>query len=165
LTTDYKIRDIRSDEFFHLEDFLYDAIFIPEGAERPGKKIINLPELIIYYKDFGKASDVCLVADLNGTLIGAVWTRIFPETEKGFGFVDENTPELSMSVKKDYRNLGIGAKLLTSMLEKLKQLKYQQVSLSVDKDNYAFGMYQRFEFELVHSDEKSATMIKKIKLK
>jgi ribosomal protein S18 acetylase RimI-like enzyme len=48
------------------------------------------------------------------------------------------------------------------MLEKLTQLKYKQVSLSVDKENYAFGMYQRFEFEVVHSDEKSATMIKKL---
>ncbi len=67
-----------------------------------------------------------------------------------------------MSVKENYRNLGIGAKLLTSMLEKLKQLKYEQVSLSVDKDKYAFRMYQRFEFEVVHSDEKSATMIKKL---
>jgi ribosomal protein S18 acetylase RimI-like enzyme len=76
--------------------------------------------------------------------------------------VGEHTPKLSMSVNRNYPNLGIGAKLLTSMLGKLKQLKYKQVSLSVDKENYAFGMYQRFEFEVVHSDEKSATMIKKL---
>jgi ribosomal protein S18 acetylase RimI-like enzyme len=159
MAADYIIRDIRRNEIYLLEDFLYDAIFIPDGFEKPDKEIIKLPELVIYIKDFGKASDLCLVAELNGILTGAIWTRVFPETEKGYGWVDENTPELSMSVNKNYRNLGIGTKLLTSMLERLKQLNYKQVSLSVDRRNFAFRLYQKFDFEIVHSDEKSATMI------
>jgi len=158
-----KIRDIKNNEISHLDDFLYEGIFIPGGLEKPDKDIIKLPALSRYIKDFGKDTDLCLVAELNGDLIGAIWTRIFTETEKGYGFVDTKTPELSMSIIEYYRNKGIGTKLLTAMINKLTQLDYDQVSLSVDKLNYAFRLYHKFGFETVESDEKSATMIKRLK--
>ncbi len=158
-----KIRSINQDETPQLQSFLYDAIFVPDGVKKPDKKIINLPELLTYIKDFGKDTDLCLVADLDGTLVGAIWVRLFSENEKGFGFVDKETPELSMSVKENYRNRGIGKKLLTSMIERLKILDYKQVSLSVDISNFAFKIYLNFGFEIVKSDKKSAIMIKRLK--
>jgi ribosomal protein S18 acetylase RimI-like enzyme len=158
-----KIRDIEKTEIFHLQNFLYEAIFIPEGQAKPDKEIIKLPELSIYIKDFGKETDLCIVAELHGKLIGAVWTRIFPENERGFGFVDSKTPELSMSVIENYRQNGIGTKLLKAMIDRLTQLDYEQVSLSVDRLNYALKLYLKFGFEIVKSDDKSATMIKRLK--
>ena len=68
-----------------------------------------------------------------------------------------------MSVVKDYRKLGVGTKLLTKMIEKLIQLGYDQVSLSVDLENYALKLYQKSGFDIVHSDSKSAIMIKHLK--
>jgi len=121
-----------------------------------------LPELSCYIKDFGKDSDLCLVAESQGNLIGAVWTRIFTETEKGFGYVDLKTPELSMSVAEEYRQQGVGTKLIATMIDKLIQLNYKQVSLSVDKLNYAFKWYLKFGFEVVKSDKHSVTMIKRL---
>ncbi|HEY0054028.1 MAG TPA: GNAT family N-acetyltransferase [Pedobacter sp.] len=115
---------------------------------------------ITYVKDFGKDSDLCLVAEINGTLVGAIWTRIFPELERGFGYVNDKTPELSMSVSEGHRKMGIGIKLLNDMINKLKDLQYEQVSLSVNRLNYAYKMYQEFGFEDVSSDEKSAIMVK-----
>lgn len=158
-----KVREIKKSEIARLDDFLYDAIFIPAGHKKPDKTIIKLPELSRYIDDFGRNTDLCLVAEYNENLIGAVWTRFYTETERGYGFVDTKTPELSMSVTEFYRNKGIGTKLLTAMINKLIQLGYDQVSLSVDKLNYAFGMYKKFGFETIESDEKSATMIKRLK--
>ncbi len=158
-----KIREIEGTEIFQLDNFLYEAIFIPKGQEKPDKEIIKIPELIRYTKDFGRNTDLCLVAELQGNLIGAIWTRIFTESEKGFGYVDSKIPELSMSVIENYRQQGIGTKLLKDMIDKLTQLDYEQVSLSVDKLNYAYKLYQKFGFETVDSDEKSATMIKRLK--
>jgi ribosomal protein S18 acetylase RimI-like enzyme len=158
-----KIRDIKNNEIKHLDDFLYDAIFIPEGLEKPDKGIVKQAALSSYIKDFGKDTDLCLVAELNGDLIGAIWTRIFTETEKGYGFVDTKTPELSMSIIEYYRNKGIGTRLLTAMINKLIRLDYDQVSLSVDNENYAFRLYYKFGFETVESDGKSAIMIKRLK--
>lgn len=156
------IREIKISEIRLLDNFLYDAIFIPKGQKKPDKEIIKLPELSRYIKDFGREADLCLVAEVNGVLIGAIWTRIFPETEKGYGYVDSRTPELSMSVNKNYRKQGIGTKLLKSMIEKLIQLDYAQVSLSVDKLNYAYKLYQKFGFTTIVSDDESVTMLKRL---
>lgn len=79
-----QIREIQANERKHLDRFLYDAIFMPEDQEKPDKEIIKLPELSRYIKDFGRETDLCLVAELNGELIGAIWTRIYSEDEKGF---------------------------------------------------------------------------------
>lgn len=66
---DYKIREIRKAEYSVLEDFLYEAIFIPEGALAPPKEIINKPELQIYIADFGKKKgDRGLVAEVNNEI-------------------------------------------------------------------------------------------------
>ena len=72
----YLIREIKKQEYNLLDDFLYEAIFIPEGVEVPSKEITNQPDLQIYIADFGKQNDNCLVAECNGKIVGAVWTRI-----------------------------------------------------------------------------------------
>lgn len=58
---DYQIREIRGSEYPLLSDFLYEAIFDPEGMEKPPKSIIRQPELQVYIADFGKADDWCFV--------------------------------------------------------------------------------------------------------
>lgn len=158
-----KIRLIDNSEFLKLEQFLYDAIFIPEGEAKPDRDIIYSPELSVYFKDFGRNDDICFVAEQNGELIGCIWTRIYTESEPGYGYVDSNTPELSMSVLTEYRQRGIGTRLLKTMLDKLDQYDYEKVSLSVDKINYAIKLYKRFGFKELSSDGNSVTMIKKLK--
>ena len=51
---DYIIREMKESEYHLLNDFLYEAIFIPEGAALPEKSIIRLPELQVYIIDFGR---------------------------------------------------------------------------------------------------------------
>ena len=158
-----KIRLIDNSEFLYLEQFLYEAIFIPEGAAKLDFNIIYRPELAVYFKDFGRNDDICFVAEQDGKLVGAIWTRIFDDTERGYGYVDSNTPELCMSVLTDYRQKGIGTILLKTILDKLSQNNYQQVSLSVDKINYAVKLYKRFGFNELFTVGESVTMIKKLK--
>jgi hypothetical protein len=43
------------------------------------------------------------VADAGSELAGAVWVRLFTSELKGFGYVDDRTPELSIAVKQEYR--------------------------------------------------------------
>jgi ribosomal protein S18 acetylase RimI-like enzyme len=157
------IREIRQTEISFLDDMLYEAIFIPAGLEKLPKEIINQPELSRYIKNFGQACDICLVAEFGGKLIGAIWTRIYNENEKGYGFVNTATPELSMALFEEYRHRGIGALLLKEMIQKLIEHNYKQVSLSVDRKNYAYDFYKRFGFEIFDLNEKDAIMIKKLK--
>ena len=72
----YKIRELKQNEIKLLDTFLYEAIFIPEGVQAPSKDIIKNPDLQIYVADFGKKNDVCYVAEVEGKIVGAVWTRI-----------------------------------------------------------------------------------------
>ena len=139
------IREIRTDELHLLRSFLYDAIFVPDGQEPPDISITDKPELQVYIQDFGSMdSDKCLVAEVNGELAGAVWCRIMND----YGHIDDETPSLAISVRKEYRHRGLGTALMWKMLDELKQSGYSWVSLSVQKANYAVKMYQHLGFEV-----------------
>ena len=143
-----KIRTITSDDFSVLEDFLYHAIFIPHGEEYPPYNIIFEPEIFIYIKDFGVKDDCGVVAEANGQIIGAAWTRIIP----AYGNIDDKTPELAISVLPEYRGQGVGTKLMTSLFELLRKNGYDRTSLSVQQNNPAVRFYQRLGYEI--TDEK-----------
>ncbi len=49
------IRKLYSKEVGLLKDFLYEAIFIPEGVKPPARDIVEQPELRLYYDDFGQS--------------------------------------------------------------------------------------------------------------
>lgn len=155
---DYIIRELKQSEVKMLDTFLYEAIFVPEGAEAPPKEVIQHPDLQIYVSDFGRQSDVCYVAEAAGDIIGAVWTRIIHD----YGHVDDETPSLAISILKEYRNLGIGTQLMKQILTALKAQGYQQVSLSVQKANHAVRLYEKVGFEVAHENEKDYIMICKL---
>ena len=155
---DYVIRELKQKEINLLDTFLYEAIFIPEGVQAPSKDIIEHPDLQIYVADFGKKDDLCYVAEVDGKVVGAVWTRIIND----YGYVDDTTPSLSISLLKEYRNLGIGTELTKQILLTLKEREYKQVSLSVQKINYAVSMYKKVGFEVVLENGEDYVMLCKL---
>ena len=155
INMDYKIREIRKNEYPILSDFLYEAIFIPESMDKPPKSIIEQPELQVYVEDFGKEDDWCLVAEVKGKIVGAVWVRIMDD----YGHIDNETPSFAISLYAEYRNMGIGITLMRDMLELLKNKSYKRTSLSVQKVNYAVCMYQKVGFEVVDENEEEYIMV------
>lgn len=152
-----KIRELKKEEYPLLRDFLYEAIFVPEGMSAPERSIIERPELAMYYENFGSGeADHCLVAETEGKVIGAVWTRIMHD----YGHVDDETPSLAISLYREYRGQGIGTALLEEMLHLLKQRGYRRVSLSVQKQNRALNMYERAGFVPVKETEEEYIMIR-----
>ena len=153
---DYKIRTISEKEASLLEDFLYEAIFVPEGVPAPPKSIINQPELKLYIHGFGKKKDdIGLVTEIDKKAVGAVWVRIMDD----YGHVDHDTPSFAISLRKDYRGLGIGTALMKEMLRILKGRGYKQASLSVQKANYAVKMYLKTGFEIIDENEEEYIML------
>ena len=152
---DYKIREIRKNEYSILFDFLYEAIFITEGMDKPPKSIIEQPELQVYIKDFGKADDWCFVVEIKEKIVGAVWVRIMND----YGHIDDETPSFAISLYEEYRNMGIGTALMRDMLEFLKNKGYKRTSLSVQKVNYAVRMYQKVGFEVIDENEEECIMV------
>ncbi|QRG87448.1 GNAT family N-acetyltransferase [Bulleidia sp. zg-1006] len=66
------------------------------------------------------------------------------------------------SLLKEYRNLGIGTELMKQILLTLKERGYKKVSLSVQKINYAVGMYEKLGFEVVRENEEDYVMVCKL---
>lgn len=152
----YTIREINAAEYLLLNDFLYEAIFIPQGAEPPPRSIINNDELQVYIKDFGeKPDDRCLAAEADGKVVGAVWVRIMED----YGHVDDETPSFAISLYKEYRGYGIGTALMVKMLELLRESGYKKASLAVQKENYAVKMYKKVGFEVVDENAEEYIMV------
>ena len=153
---DVTIRKIQKQEYPLLDNFLYEAIFIPEGIEPPPKSIISSPELQIYVKRFGESKDDWgLVAEVGGKIVGAVWVRIMND----YGHIDDETPSLAISLYKEYRGFGIGTAMMKEILTLLKSHGYSRVSLSVQKANYAAKMYLKIGFEIVRENEEEYIMV------
>lgn len=147
-------------EYCMLEDFLYEAIFIPEGVEPPSYDIIYLPELYMYIEDFGsKASDLAVVAEVDGIIIGAAWARIMMD----YGHIDDQTPSLSISLHPNFRGQGIGTKLWKTLLDLLFLAGYHQCSLSVQKTNFATKMYLHSGFYIVKENQDDYVMVKRLR--
>lgn len=152
----YTIRKIQRQEYPLLDDFLYEAIFVPDGIEPPSKTIIASPELQVYVDHFGESKDdIGLVAEIEGKVIGAVWARIMND----YGHVDDETPSLAISLYKEYRRQGIGTAMMREILAVLKTCGYKQVSLSVQKANYAAKLYQKTGFEIIRENEEEYIMV------
>lgn len=154
----YIIRPIKNDEYKILDRFLYEAIFIPQGTEKPPFSIIEKPELQVYIENFGRKDDYCLVAETENKIIGAVWVRIMDD----YGHIDNNTPSLAISLYSDFRGQGIGTALLENMLLLLKSENYEKVSLSVQKENYACKMYLKAGFEVVSENDEEYIMVRNL---
>ena len=102
------IREIKKEELSILSNMLYEAIFQPEDAELLPYDVIRTPEISLYIDNFlNRKDDYCFVADLGGKVIGAVWVRILADKIKGFGNIDNETPEFAISLFKEHRNKGV----------------------------------------------------------
>ena len=135
----YIIRHLQGSENHLLREFLYEAIYIPEGVKPPSKDVVDLPE---------------------GKVVGAVWVRIMND----YGHVDDRTPSLSISLYKEYRSKGIGSHLMREMFRLLESKGYSRVSLSVQKANYAVRMYLKLGFKIIHETEEEFVMLKDLSL-
>ena len=150
------IRELQPNEKGVLKDFLYEAIFLPEGVTPPERSIVELPELRIYYEGFGEGkADFCMVAEEDGRIVGAAWTRLM----KDYGYVDDETPSFAISLYREYRGQGIGTKLMLAVLAKLREEGFARASLAVQKANFAVRMYEKVGFHTVSENEEEYIMV------
>jgi ribosomal protein S18 acetylase RimI-like enzyme len=115
-----------------------------------------------YVDNWGRPGDVAVIAHDTGNRVGAAWLRSFKASEPGYGFVDEQTPELSIAVVPSQRSRGLGRELMDSLLDDAREAGSAQVSLSVEKDSPAVGFYERYGFEVVGEQDGGLVMLKRL---
>jgi len=156
-----RIRPLREQEVALLPDFLYLAIHVPEGISPPPRSVVHDPALAHYYVGFNPAEvtgDVAVCAVDNDRVIGIAWSRILDGELPGYGNIGPGIPEAGWAVVPDYRNQGIGTKLIGALLNALSNKGFAQVSLSVQKTNPAARLYQRFGFQTISENDEDYIM-------
>ncbi|NJO40286.1 MAG: GNAT family N-acetyltransferase [Cyanobacteria bacterium CRU_2_1] len=123
------------------------------AAQEPSLQAVQAQDCLTHYAaDWGRTGDMGFVACTEKQSIGAAWLRLWLNTDKGFGYVEDSIPELAMAVIPEYRGKGIGTALLMQVL-KSAQIDYAAVSLNVRSNNPVVALYQRAGFVKVEGSE------------
>ncbi len=102
------------------------------------------PELRRYVDGWGGRGDAGVVAeDEGGAPLGAAWFRLLPAERRGFGFVAEDVPEVSIAIRRPWRGHGLGDRLLADLEGTARRAGVRALSLSVERSNPAIRLYHR----------------------
>ena len=164
---DITITAMGPEEYPLLAEFLYQAIHVPPGTPAPNRSVVELPELRRYIEGFGRFGDACMVAKVETSdrplIVGAAWARIFPRSATGYGTIDTATPEVSISLFPDWRDQGIGRRLMTALLNRLRIDGRTAASLSVQRTNAnALHLYESLGFTTISEHDGELVMCKSL---
>ena len=158
---DLSIRPLTPADEPFLWEALYHAVYVPPGGSPPEREIVRRPELARYVERWGHGpGDVGVLALVERRPVGAAWLRCWSGPERGYGFVDSATPELSIAVLPDYRGQGIGTRLLDALLAVADE-RFAAVSLSVSESNPARRLYERLGFRVLCAGTGTLTMVRR----
>jgi GNAT superfamily N-acetyltransferase len=135
-----------------LRDMLRHAFYWRSGAG------VEDASLWRYVAGWGRRGDAAVVALEGGFPVGAAWYRLFSRDEPGFGFVDEETPEISIAVVPSRRGHGIGSELLDALIELAREQGYPGLSLTVANGSPAMHVFEKQGFEKISETDGSWTM-------
>lgn len=155
------IRQAGLDDLDFLREMLFEAVYWRGDADRHGQEAgLAFPELAKLLAGWGhRYGDVGKIAvSGRGQPIGAAWYRFWNANDHSYGYIADDVPELGIGVVKDARSQGVGTALVHALLEYAHQQGIQRISLSVEKDNPALFLYQKFGFKKVGRVDESWTM-------
>ena len=121
----------------------------PETADVPASR---------YVENFGRPGDRGVIVLDRGFPVGAAWYRMLKGERRGYGHVDDETPELTIAVVPGRRGRGFGERLLSALLEQAREDGFRALSLSVEKDNPAVRLYEKFGFREVREYDGTVVM-------
>lgn len=116
------------------------------------------PPVQRYVERWGRPGDTALIGIQDFQRVGAAWYRLFARENAGYGFVDEETPELSIAVVPSKRGSGLGSELLDALVARARADGYDALSLSVEQGSPAIGLYARHGFAEIAQDDGAVTM-------
>jgi len=135
---------LRSSEQKILSDILPYAMRLDQHA----MSLSDVPQLSVYETFYGYTSkDLGLYALADNQLAGAAWIRRLNADHGANGYIDDNTPILTMAVLPQYRGMGIGSLMLVQLMIEASAL-YEAISLGIVADSPALRFYERHGFTL-----------------
>ena len=129
-----------------LWDWLHIALWDPPPAGLRPREILDDPGVRIYAEEWGRPTDIGVVAVVDGNDAGACWMRVLPEGV-GLASIDDTTPQLGIALEPPYQHRGLGEPLMREALGRAWQAGHDKVALTVHPENPAIGLYERCGFE------------------
>ena len=109
---DVSFRQATTADQTFLRAMLYRSLYVPVGHEPFSREILEHPGIAKYVEHWGRDGDLALLAVQDSVAVGAAWLRLFRDGQRGYGYVDDETPELSVALLPEYRGRGVGTALL-----------------------------------------------------
>lgn len=139
---------------------LYTALAWNNDPNIPNlETVMEHPEVGPYHQDWGRYGDIGVKALAGDLLVGAAFARLFTAEQHGYGFVDEQTPELGIGVLDGRRGHGIGRRLMDELAEAARAEGFLHLSLSVNNPNPSKHLYVSLGYTLVADDGNSSVMV------
>ncbi len=156
----YSLRRAGVDDVDFLWEMLYHASYAAELGVPSPAALRDHSDLARYVDGWGRPTDLGVIAvdAETGERAGAAWLRLLTGNAKGYGYVDDDTPELAIAVLPAHRGKGVGGQLLRELLDAARGT-LRAVSRSVRADNPARRLYERIGFRTVYAAGASVTMM------
>ncbi len=152
----YEIRNLAATE--HEIDFLATVVYIAHYPTRfpiPNAQIArHMPPVSLWIDQWGKKGDMALIAQQEDQFLGAACYRLFSARDQAAGFLDQQTPVLLLAVLPQYRDHGVGRRLLATLMQRAKEASFSALSLAVTIHNPAISLYEHTGFHPVRVNEK-----------
>lgn len=151
----YSTRPATPEDTELLWQMLYYASHSDEEGVSDANALKPRPELARYVAGWGRDTDLGVVVfeATTGRAVGAAWFRLLTGDERGYGWVDDSTPELAIATDPEHRGSGAGTLLLEHVLEVALE-RFETVCLSCRMQNPARRLYEHMGFVLVPGSEK-----------
>ena len=156
------IRRAAAEDGPFMADMLVEAAnWSADWKKKSRRRVLSAPATAHYVAGWPRDTDLGVVAEADGEPVGAAWLRFLPATDPGYGFVAPDVPELTIGVAGDWRGRGVGRALLRALAGQARSAGIRQISLSVERKNFAQRLYLSEGYRVVDSsDAQSDTMVK-----
>jgi GNAT superfamily N-acetyltransferase len=156
------IRRAAAEDGPFMADMLVEATnWSADWKNQSRRRVLSAPATAHYIAGWPRDSDLGVIAEADGAPAGAAWLRFLPAADPGYGFVAPDVPELTIGVAGDWRGRGVGRALLRGLALQARSAGIRQLSLSVERKNFAQKLYLSEGYQVVDSsDAYSDTMVK-----
>jgi len=158
----WTVRNATSADSEFLTDMLVAVVnWSPEWRPRSRRRVLAVPATAHYIAGWPRDTDLGVIAEADAVPVGAAWVRFFTAEDPGYGFVAPDVPELTVGVAAAWRGRGVGRSLLRAAAARAAAAGIRRVSLSVERKNFARGLYLSEGYVVADSsDPQSDTMVK-----
>lgn len=157
--TDFRIRDATAGDRLFLTDMLAEAANWTGDHRLDREAVLGRPDLSHYVSDWPASGEIGVIAETADLTVGACWLRFFTADDPGYGYVSADIPELSVAVAPAWRGQGVGRLLLRTLADRALKTGISQISMSVERANRAYQLYESEGYRVVERGHDADTMM------